>query len=394
MQSENLHDERPLEAWEPQDDETSEQPSEDAPAAREHTERPPSEQPSSCPPYSGSRPPSFAELWGAACPQPRSLGRFFIAGALVLIIGAIGVPAYIYCNSMGLFEAHLPEFDTTDFGTPNRSKKAEWTEDLLAAQSEVPRYLDPVSAAAPAKARARAPAPTSAPKRLRTVVATGPEAAAPETPVLQPQSPYAALYGSSSRYAAANSGPSARGSSAPAPALVSSDAGRGSVVYARLKDQVASSPAGGEVIAALTHRAKVGKHVLSAGTEVHGQVTGADSSRVYVQFAFARLSDGSHLALQGTARDEQGRQGIPGTQPFDGKAAGSVGLASASRGVQAAGRELAGGLGAIVGSMLESATDSGASKAQRADRDEIVVIAKSGVPFRIYIQAIGESRAD
>lgn len=384
MQAKNPPDERPLETWEPPDEAPADGGT--ASPAAEAGEPVLSRAAPSPARSKGAGSPSFAQLWGAAHPQPRSFGRAIVAGGLVLMLAAVGGPLYLYLDSLDVFAVELPVLDGGPALGPHRSKQSEWLEDLLTAQDERPRHLDPVASPAP-----------SAPQRPRPPARRSRPAGAQPAPVAQVQeqeplrqSPYEALYGSSARYAAANSGPSARPAAAAAAAPTSASTGRGTVIYARLKDQIASHPAGGEVVATLTHRAKAGKHVLPAGTEMHGQVTGADTSRVYVQFMFARFSDGSHLALQGTARDEQGRQGIPGTQPFDKKAAGSIGLASATRGVQAAGRELAGGLGAVVGSLLEGAVDSGSSKAQRADRDESVVIAQRGATFRIYVQAVGE----
>ncbi|HET6343393.1 MAG TPA: hypothetical protein VFH51_00620 [Myxococcota bacterium] len=163
----------------------------------------------------------------------------------------------------------------------------------------------------------------------------------------------------------------------------------GIVLRARLQDEVSSDPTGAPVIAVLARRADAGDVRLAPGTELHGRVVGSNETRIFVTFDFARTPGGERISLQGTARDEGGRVGIPGKKMFTQRTAGSIGVASASKVIQEAGRELAGPIGSVLGAGLEGAADAGADKTKRADRDEYVLIAQRGAGFAVYLQSSG-----
>lgn len=199
---------------------------------------------------------------------------------------------------------------------------------------------------------------------------------------------YERLYGSAIRYAATARAPLHAGS-APAGAPTGRTVGRGYTLQARLMNELASQPAYGTAVAALTAPAKLGDVTLPVGTQVHGTVRGSGNSdtRVFVDFQFARLADGQTHALRAIAADPQGREGIPGRKDLSRAAAGSVGLSAVARAGEAAGRALAGSLGTILGAGVEGAAVSTGSKVGRLDRDDYVVLVAKGTPLRIYVNS-------
>lgn len=199
---------------------------------------------------------------------------------------------------------------------------------------------------------------------------------------------YERLYGSATRYAATARAPLHAGP-ASAGAPTGRTVGRGYTLQARLMNELASQPAYGTAVAALTAPAKLGDVTLPVGTQVHGTVRGSgnNDTRVFVDFQFARLADGQTHALRAIAADPQGREGIPGRKDLSRAAAGSVGLSAVARAGEAAGRALAGSLGTILGAGVEGAAVSTGSKVGRLDRDDYVVLVAKGTPLRIYVQS-------
>lgn len=169
---------------------------------------------------------------------------------------------------------------------------------------------------------------------------------------------------------------------------------RGLILEARLVDEVASDPAGAPIIALLTQEATLGQTRLPRGTELHGTVqgTGAEGSRVFVTFNFARNHSGAVLELSGDARDRNGRYGIPGRKIVTHKAVSSIGLASATRAMQAAGHQLAGSAGTILGAGIGGLVDSGGEKLRRVDSDEFVVIAPPQTRISVYLQSVNAEK--
>ena len=199
---------------------------------------------------------------------------------------------------------------------------------------------------------------------------------------------YFSAYGSSEHFAAMHAGPSGfQGRTVDQGSNASQD--RGVVLQARLVTAAASEPTGAPVVAVLLRPSKLGATVWPRGTEVHGLVRGGSGAgdRVFAEFTFLRLATGETCDIAGHAQDRQGRLGVPGKRHLTGATAQSVGIASVGRAAGVAGRELAGGVGRVLGAGVEGAIDSGSDKARRIDRDEFVVVAERNTPFSIYLSA-------
>ena len=333
------------------------------------------------------RPNHCASLWAAANAPPKDHARLIMAIAVLVALCIASYPVVRFFHHLRPPRFTLPTHVDEPLSAP--SKQAAWVTDAMAAQHEAMPW-DPLASRRPAPENNPPKRPrrqNQRPRHTPDLKHEAPPAALAEPP--QP-SRYAELWGPAERYTAASSMPSSR-AAATIPSTDRAGGVQGMLLYARLKDQVASNPAQASVIATLSHKATLNDDLLAAGSEIHGTVTSADDTRIFVTFAFARLSNGRTISLVGSARDLQGRLGIAGQKSLTRKSAGSVGLASATRALQAAGREIAGAAGVILGAGIEGATDAGSDKAKRADNDEYVLIAKPGTALQIYVQSTGET---
>lgn len=331
--------------------------------------------------------PTFAELFAAANPGERDYSRLLLA-----VCGSLMVVAMSVCGAALLDRVRLPNvaprpMQELGSGPIDGSKLLR---DVLEGQQQAAAWDPGMVGSQEARstkntADKRQGMMPLYPRKGQTQEQMKKIEAAPDDGV-DPE--YAALWGSGDRYAALGR----RASSEAAEAVtekegLDSPKGSGSVLPARLLDRVAGTPAGAPVIAILTRKQRLGDLILPVNTEIHGTVagTGAEETRIFLNFEFVRLRDGRVVPIRGVARDPQGRHGIPAKRLFGKGAAGSIGLASASRAFRQVGRHLAGQVGDAVGAGLEGATDSATDKAQRADRDEHVLVAEPGVSISIYI---------
>ncbi|MFC1609859.1 protein kinase [Myxococcota bacterium] len=168
---------------------------------------------------------------------------------------------------------------------------------------------------------------------------------------------------------------------------------KGQRLPVKLIDDVASSPIGAAVIARLTKPSRLGEHRLPVGTEVHGKIAGAQGTRVFVRFEFARLKAGKVIGFRGVARGTDGRAGIPGKKLVDSGTASSV----AAKGTESAVKETAGKVAEVVGDAIGSETvrsagSEAAEKAERMDSEELVVVAKRNTAFTVYVEAMGKKK--
>jgi hypothetical protein len=335
-------------------------------------------------------PSSYAEMWASAYEAPKSTVRLWFAlAAATLVLLAVYPTLQIIEALGGAISLTVPPLKGPPAARATASSKA-WLEDVLNAQKVPSAWTPPLTLD-------EAQTPPSRPegKRKRrppSASASGSGAPLPEN--LDDADPfYGHLFGAKERYAASSLYSSSGDRVAQGKGH---SAGRSNVhgmtLMARLQDRVAGAPAGAPVIAILAKKSHIGDHSLPAGSQIHGTVVGPgnEDTRIYIDFAFARVPGGLNVPLLGTARDVEGRHGIPGRKLLSGAAAGSIGLAAASRAAGAAGKALAGTLGSILGAGVEGATQSGTHKAQRADRDEYVVIAEQGTPLSIYLYSISK----
>ncbi len=166
---------------------------------------------------------------------------------------------------------------------------------------------------------------------------------------------------------------------------------RGLVLRAELLTSVASAPLNAAVIAALTKPTRIGDRTFPAGTQFHGEVRPGDQSpRVFVEFLYARLTNGTTIDLNAVATDLRGREGIPGSRPMTGRTAGSVGL-SGGQAAMRTGASVIPGVGGIVASGAAAMADTFADKSQRLDRDEVIVQVDVRTAILIYVRAISVS---
>lgn len=346
----------------------------------------------------GSEPrvPSFAEVFAAANPEPRDSSRLLLA-----ICGALAVVAVSVCVAALLDRVRLPSVMPEGGGDLAHSLLGNetWLRDVVSGQRQAStwdpyqpgsRALEVTDGAAPERVEhPPRPAPRSPRQLPGSPKEPAPTSGRPSDEEVDPA--YAAMWGSGERYAAlGRRASSERPIEADGPAPAGPETA-GTLLQVRLWDKVAGTPTGAPVIALVTRRERIGEQVLPANSELHGTVTGTGSqeTRIFLEFSFARLRDGTTVPFRGVARDSQGRHGIPAKKLFGKQSAGSVGLSTATRAIRRVGQRVAGRVGDVVGAGLEGATDSTTDKAQRVDRDEVVLIAEPGTPFTVYILAAG-----
>jgi hypothetical protein len=319
---------------------------------------------------------SFAAMWESTYRPPASRSRLMWAATAACSVALLLLAASQALGTAGNLGISMRELQAGGPAHSSLPMREQWLQEVLSAQKRPPawdplRRLQPVGGSAlrhPRKAGGRASTATS-----------------PVDPT------YALLYGSSSRFAAASLHPSMapqKGKSGPGQARSSI----GTTSRARLRDQVASQPSGAPVIALLGQRLRLGDQSFAANSEIHGIVVGSSDAgtRLFVDFKFIRRPNGSIYNIVATARDEQGRQGLPGARLIGKSSAGSVGLAAASQAMGAAGRALAGTAGSIVGAGIDGATGSALGKVNRMDQDESLILCEAGLPFNLYVLSAGE----
>lgn len=302
-----------------------------------------------------------------------------IATGFGVFVATVGIYVWVAALRMPtLSQSTLHDVANID---PIVQQRDSWLRDVLAARDE-PSAWDHLLASdtdtpRPVQQRAKVKA---AKKAVMREPATAPSAPELVDPV------FAAYFGHADRYRAASRYPSAREGRVQPHAQAKQGRGRGVVFGARLQDDVSSDTAGAPVIASLLRAVDIDGVHLPAGSEVHGSLAGHNETRVFVAFQFLRLPDGSTFAFEGLARDASGRAGIAAQRRLTRRTAGSVGVASATRMVQQAGREFAGTVGNVLGAGIEGGATATADKSRRMDRDEYVLTAKAGTPIGIYVQ--------
>jgi len=221
-----------------------------------------------------------------------------------------------------------------------------------------------------------------APSRLKTLTVSG---------ARPPHADYTALGGPQEEYQAV-----AHHSALPAPVVSKasskpSSLGRGTLVWARLRDDVASTPIGAPFIAHLTKSAKVGSLQLAPGAELHG-VTCAyqgEDDRLHLRVEFVRLADQSLYPVTGWVRDLQGRAGLCGNTQEPRTRAGQAGLVAVGRMARRAGRALAQQSGSLLGVGIEEAVDVAPDALEPVSTRREPVVVSRHTPLQVYIGSVG-----
>jgi hypothetical protein len=206
-------------------------------------------------------------------------------------------------------------------------------------------------------------------------VAVAPTAATPQPAV--PDSPWA-RFGSRST----NTGASA-GATLSTAATASSDRRVGVRIPVRVNVELASSPSG-PVIATVTQPTDIGDMTIPAGTEIHGQTSGAQGTRLTINFTTA-IVNGKNIAISGTALGLDGKAGIVGTRA--GADGTDVAAAAAAGAVGALGAGVAAALGEenAGGAAVRGGTGAATQNTQRLNTTQDIVSTKKGARFLVYV---------
>jgi len=145
--------------------------------------------------------------------------------------------------------------------------------------------------------------------------------------------------------------------------------------------EIASSSS--PVIATVTKETRVGAVTLPSGTQIHGVSSQGVGVRVAVVFKFAIVA-GKNVPLNGIALGPDGRAGLPGQRTMgNGSDVAARALNNAGNAAVGMVAELAGDNPAGAG--LRGAGNAAASKADRLNSDENVVVVKPGARFTVYV---------
>jgi len=189
------------------------------------------------------------------------------------------------------------------------------------------------------------------------------------------------------RYGSRQSGNSASiasSGSSSASAATTTTAVQGARVPARLRAAATSAP--GPIIAIVTQATTVGSLTIPAGTEVHGQPSGASGPRLTISFHTA-LIGGKNVALRGIAMGADQRAGLPAQRSLGNGTDTASDVAGSL--VASAGQAVANATGiAPVADATRAATGSAGDKTRRLNTAEDILTVASGTRFLIYIEAL------
>ncbi|MDP2345743.1 MAG: protein kinase [Deltaproteobacteria bacterium] len=214
---------------------------------------------------------------------------------------------------------------------------------------------------------------------LRGSLAPAPSPAATPTPVAAaPDSPWA-RFGTrpSTNTGAAVTGPAATTASAATSRRV------GVRIPVRVNVDLASQPAG-PVIASVTQATDIGDMSLPVGTEIHGQTSGAQNTRLTINFTTA-IVNGKNIALTGTALGLDGKPGLQGVRA--GGDGSDIAAAAAAGAVGAVGAGVAAALGEdnVGGAAVRGGAGAATQNTQRLNTSQDIVMTRKGARFLVYI---------
>lgn len=360
------------------------------PAAQTNVASPPEE--------SVVRPVSFGE--GAVALRAER-GKMEARRALVLAVGAVGalvVTGFTVTSMFGGDDAPPPPSTYVDPNTVQQQRDAKAAlaeiEREKAQQEEQARKVAialeerrRAEAAAAAAAAATPPAPAEPAPSPST---PGVVAAKPPTGTVKRDAvaaaPAAPPSAEVSRYGNRQSGNTAAVGSQPAGSATATTtaAVQGVRIPARLKVQATSAP--GPIIAVVTQETLVGSVRIPAGTEVHGQPSGASGSRLNITFSTA-LIGGKNVALRGIALGGDQRAGLIGSRSLGNGTDTAADVAGTV--VGNAGNAIANATGLKpVADAVNAATGSAQDKTRRINSAEDVVVVPSSTRFFIYVEGI------
>lgn len=209
---------------------------------------------------------------------------------------------------------------------------------------------------------------------------TGPSARHVEPAPSAPDDPWARRYGTRTNF---NTSPTAP-SSAAATATAALAPIAGVKIPVRVKDAIASAPAG-PVIAVVETATKIGNIEIPKNAELHGKTTGTSGPRILVEFTFA-IINGRNVSLQGSALGSDGRAGVPGAKTLGG--ASDVAAGAASGGLQAV-VDLAAGAAKdpLAQAIIRGGGTPAANKTTNLNNEEQIVITNRGARFFVYIES-------
>lgn len=308
-----------------------------------------------------------------------------LAAALaVLLLGGAGVAGMSHLGRAGRSPTAYTDPDElerkrraaseVDEIAKERAQRATVARDAAQPMAAVPMFApagEPDTARSPAQ-----PSKPAQPPRGRAASSPTP-AAEPAAPV--PADPWRQRYGNRTSYNT-SAGPAAIERTVPAPA--GSAAVAGMKIPVRVKDAIASAPAG-PVIAIVQATTKVGDLDIPRGAEIHGRIVGARGPRILLEFSFA-IVGGMSVPLRGIALGTDGRAGVPGAKNVGGVS--DVAAGGAAGALQAAVGVVAGALGdGVARGAVEGGGAAVVGKASRFDNEETLVLAEPGARFVVYV---------
>lgn len=355
-------------------------------------------------------PPTFqpAQQASSTAKEKKAKSALFIPAAAVSVVGLIGaftlmsagggektpvtdvatasaneqkVRAEEKARAAAEAEAKATEAERRRMASEERERQAMLAAALANPQPPAPPAPSAVEAVThPQDAPPPASTPPTPPKPGR-VAATGSQEPSPSS---SPPAPAAndpwARFGSRD----VNTGASSTTASATTAGAGASTAGRrqGVRIPVRVAAEMVSSPAG-PVIATVTQATSLGDVNLPVGTEIHGQIAGAQGTRVMVNFTMA-IVNGTNISLAGSALGLDGKAGVAGVRA--GADGTDIAAAAASSAVSAVGSGVAAALGNNPGgAAVQGGTGAASQNTQRLNTTQDIVTAKKGARFSVYV---------
>lgn len=341
------------------------------------------------------RPPLFAAAWDLEEEEPTFPKRWRIAAWVAAVVGVVCVALY-WGARVTPWSQYLATVDVlhTEPVEDDYSLAEAVQDDAELYRDRKPYHYNSVRDAEPPqeRVRGREVGQDGEWRGTQKGAARGPMKGARRTPVPAPEPvdetarAYAMLGGGYNAAELTTAEPAPKAGKAKVPQI----AVRGAQLQGRLEGEL-TSHIGTPVIVKVTADARLGRHAVPSGAELHGLVSGSTygDARIFARFDFILFEDGSSLDFAGIARDVKGRPGIPGAKLLDGESAKSVGIAGLGGMIAGAG-QMVGGFGGIIAGGAERAADSASAKAERIDRDDLLIVAEDATPVAVYVQSVGD----
>jgi serine/threonine-protein kinase len=339
--------------------------------------------------------PSFAPPAPKAQQQStalRSLALPLLAVLTIVILGLLGTSLLnrtpTAAQAAGVPSSPSPEDDAMKKAEERAQREMQDLERERAAAAArsasvaVPVAPLPPSSAGPASPASPPPAMPPVLKPRSSSLSSAPRVAGGEPAPAAPDvvDPIAARFGNRTGFNTSSVGtPAAQPGSATQPSTSSPVAGV--KIPVRVDNEIASTPS--PVVATVTQQTRVGSLTLPVGTQLHGQSSGGQGSRVAISFRFA-IVGGQNVPLAGIALGADGRAGLPGSRTL------GNGSDVAARAVGSAIGATTDAVAGIVGpnpggEVIRGAGGAVAGKSDRLNTDEDVVVVKRGARFVVYV---------